>query len=73
MCPRNQLTGAGRDGITFRTWKGVLPKTEIQAVIDNVSQRSFDPILRRSGRFQRAQRGRDLPKLTTYLRRAQAQ
>ncbi len=49
MCPRNQLTVLDtHDGICIPDVEGVLPKTEIQAVIDNVSQRSADPILRRS-------------------------
>jgi sucrose phosphorylase len=36
------------DGICIPDVEGVLPKDKIQAVIDNVSQRSADPILRRS-------------------------
>ena len=49
MCPRNQLTVLDtHDGICIPDVEGVLPKAEIQAVIDNVSQRSADPILRRS-------------------------
>ncbi|MGE3104691.1 MAG: sucrose phosphorylase [Lysobacterales bacterium] len=49
MCPRNQLTVLDtHDGICIPDVEGVLPKPEIQAVIDNVSARSADPILRRS-------------------------
>lgn len=49
MCPRNQLTVLDtHDGICIPDVEGVLPKTEIQALIDNVSARSADPILRRS-------------------------
>lgn len=49
MCPRNQVTVLDtHDGICIPDVEGVLPKPEIQAVIDNVSQRSADPILRRS-------------------------
>lgn len=49
MCPRNQLTVLDtHDGICIPDVEGVLPKAEIQAVVDNVSQRSADPILRRS-------------------------
>lgn len=49
MCPRNQITVLDtHDGICIPDVEGVLPKNEIQAVIDNVSQRSADPILRRS-------------------------
>jgi sucrose phosphorylase len=49
MCPRNQMTVLDtHDGICVPDVEGVLPKAEIQAVIDNVSQRSADPILRRS-------------------------
>lgn len=49
MCPRNQITVLDtHDGICIPDVEGVLPKAQIQAVIDNVSQRSADPILRRS-------------------------
>jgi sucrose phosphorylase len=49
MCPRNQITVLDtHDGICIPDVEGVLPKAEIQAVIDNVSARSADPILRRS-------------------------
>jgi len=49
MCPRNQLTVLDtHDGICIPDVEGILPKAEIQAVVDNVSQRSADPILRRS-------------------------
>jgi sucrose phosphorylase len=49
MCPRSQITVLDtHDGICIPDVEGVLPKAEIQALIDNVSQRSADPILRRS-------------------------
>lgn len=49
MCPRNQITVLDtHDGICIPDVEGVLPKGEIQAIIDNVSARSADPILRRS-------------------------
>ena len=49
MCPRNQVTVLDtHDGICIPDVEGVLPQEKIQAVIDNVSQRSADPILRRS-------------------------
>ncbi|MBA4283991.1 MAG: sucrose phosphorylase [Xanthomonadaceae bacterium] len=49
MCPRNQVTVLDtHDGICIPDVEGVLPKAEIQAVIDNVGSRSADPILRRS-------------------------
>jgi sucrose phosphorylase len=49
MCPRNQFTVLDtHDGICIPDVEGMLPKDRIQAVIDNVSQRSADPILRRS-------------------------
>lgn len=49
MCPRNQITVLDtHDGICIPDVEGVLPKAEIQALIDNVSQRSADPILRRA-------------------------
>jgi sucrose phosphorylase len=49
MCPRNQITVLDtHDGICIPDVEGVLPAEQIQAVIDNVSQRSADPILRRS-------------------------
>lgn len=49
MCPRNQITVLDtHDGICIPDVEGVLPKAEIQAVVDNVSQRSADPILRRA-------------------------
>ncbi|HMM46751.1 MAG TPA: sucrose phosphorylase [Thiobacillaceae bacterium] len=49
MCPRNQITVLDtHDGICIPDVEGVLPKDKIQAVIDNVSQRSADPILRGS-------------------------
>jgi len=49
MCPRNMINVLDtHDGICIPDVEGVLPKAEIQAVIDNVSKRSADPILRRS-------------------------
>ncbi|HEY1078141.1 MAG TPA: sucrose phosphorylase [Fontimonas sp.] len=49
MCPRNQVTVLDtHDGICIPDVEGVLPKSEIQAVVDNVGSRSADPILRRS-------------------------
>ncbi|WP_293367465.1 sucrose phosphorylase [Nevskia sp.] len=49
MCPRNQITVLDtHDGICIPDVEGVLPKAEIQAVVDNVGSRSADPILRRS-------------------------
>lgn len=49
MCPRNQITVLDtHDGICIPDAEGVLPKEKVQAVIDNVSQRSADPILRGS-------------------------
>jgi glucosylglycerol phosphorylase (configuration-retaining) len=49
MCPRNQITVLDtHDGICIPDVEGILPKAEIQAVVDNVSQRSADPILRRA-------------------------
>ncbi len=49
MCPRNQITVLDtHDGICIPDVEGVLPHSEIQAVIHNVSTRSADPILRRS-------------------------
>lgn len=49
MCPRNQITVLDtHDGICIPDVEGVLPQQKIQDLIDNVSQRSADPILRRS-------------------------
>ncbi|WP_043766493.1 sucrose phosphorylase [Algiphilus aromaticivorans] len=49
VCPRNQITVLDtHDGICIPDVEGILPADKIQAVIDNVSQRSADPILRRS-------------------------
>ncbi|HEX7380721.1 MAG TPA: sucrose phosphorylase [Nevskiaceae bacterium] len=48
-CPRNQITVLDtHDGICIPDVEGILPRDRVQAVIDNVSQRSADPILRRS-------------------------
>ncbi|MDE2148470.1 MAG: sucrose phosphorylase [Gammaproteobacteria bacterium] len=49
ICPRNQITVLDtHDGICVPDVEDLLPRDKIQAVIDNVSQRSADPILRRS-------------------------
>ncbi|MEX2182625.1 MAG: sucrose phosphorylase [Gemmatimonadaceae bacterium] len=49
MCPRNQVSVLDtHDGICIPDVEGLLPQQEIQDVIDNVSQRSADPIYRRS-------------------------
>ncbi|MDT0496436.1 sucrose phosphorylase [Algiphilus sp. W345] len=49
MCPRNQITVLDtHDGICIPDVEGVLPHDKIQHLIDNVSARSADPILRRS-------------------------
>ncbi|WP_317932689.1 sucrose phosphorylase [Halioxenophilus sp. WMMB6] len=49
MCPRNQITVLDtHDGICIPDVEGVLPPDKIQAIINNVSERSGDPILRRS-------------------------
>jgi sucrose phosphorylase len=49
MCPRNQLSVLDtHDGICIPDVEGVLPQQKVQDLIDNVSQRSADPILRRS-------------------------
>ena len=49
MCPRNQITVLDtHDGICIPDVEGVLPQEKIQHLIDNVSARSADPIVRRS-------------------------
>lgn len=49
MCPRNQVTVLDtHDGICIPDVEGVLPWRHIDALIDNVSRRSADPIMRRS-------------------------
>ncbi|MGB0956447.1 MAG: sucrose phosphorylase [Panacagrimonas sp.] len=49
MCPRNQVTVLDtHDGICIPDVEGVLPREQIQAMVDNVAERSADPILRRS-------------------------
>lgn len=49
LCPRNQVTVLDtHDGICIPDVEGLLPQEKIQAMIDNVSDRSADPILRRS-------------------------
>ncbi len=48
-CPRQQVTVLDtHDGICIPDVEGILPPDKIQAVVDNVSARSADPILRRS-------------------------
>lgn len=48
-CPRNQLSVLDtHDGICVPDVEDLLPRDKVQHVIDNVSQRSADPILRRS-------------------------
>ncbi|HEX5004122.1 MAG TPA: sucrose phosphorylase [Gemmatimonadales bacterium] len=49
MCPRNQVTVLDtHDGICIPDVEGILPQAKTQEMIDNVSQRSADPVLRRS-------------------------
>ncbi|AKH69033.1 sucrose phosphorylase [Spongiibacter sp. IMCC21906] len=49
MCPRNMVTVLDtHDGICIPDVEGVLPDDKIRALIDNISARSADPILRRS-------------------------
>lgn len=49
ICPHNQITVLDtHDGICVPDVEDLLPQDRIQAVINNVSQRSADPILRRS-------------------------
>ena len=49
QCPHNQITVLDtHDGICIPDVEDLLPHARIQEVIDNVSQRSADPILRRS-------------------------
>lgn len=49
MCPRNQVSVLDtHDGICIPDVEGFLPQQKIQDLIDNVSTRSADPILRRS-------------------------
>ncbi len=49
MCPRNQITVLDtHDGICIPDVEGIVPQDKIQDMIHNVSQRSADPILRRS-------------------------
>lgn len=49
MCPRNMVTVLDtHDGICIPDVEGVLPDEKIRALIDNISARSADPILRRS-------------------------
>lgn len=49
MCPRNQISVLDtHDGICIPDVEGLLPQHKVQEMIDNVSARSVDPILRRS-------------------------
>lgn len=49
MCPRSQISVLDtHDGICIPDVEGFLPQQKIQDLIDNVSTRSADPILRRS-------------------------
>ncbi|UTW08849.1 sucrose phosphorylase [Pseudomonas benzenivorans] len=49
MCPRNQVTVLDtHDGICIPDVEGVLPEAEIRYLVDEVSTRSADPIMRRS-------------------------
>ena len=49
MCPRNMITVLDtHDGICIPDVEGVLPETEIAGLVENLNDRSADPILRRS-------------------------
>lgn len=49
MCPRNQITVLDtHDGICIPDVEGLLPETEIRFLVEQVSTRSADPIMRRS-------------------------
>lgn len=49
MCPANQVTVLDtHDGICIPDVEDILPRYHIEAIIQNVSERSADPILRRS-------------------------
>ncbi|MFK4752993.1 sucrose phosphorylase [Oceanobacter antarcticus] len=49
MCPRNMVTVLDtHDGICIPDVEGVLPDEKIRILIDNINDRSADPILRRS-------------------------
>lgn len=49
MCPRNMVTVLDtHDGICIPDVEGVLPEEKIAALIDNLQQRSADPIMRKS-------------------------
>ncbi len=49
MCPHNQVTVLDtHDGICIPDVEDILPRYHIEALIQNVSERSADPILRRS-------------------------
>lgn len=49
MCPHNQITVLDtHDGICIPDVEDILPRHHVEAIIQNVSERSADPILRRS-------------------------
>lgn len=49
MCPRDQITVLDtHDGICIPDVEGMLPSEEVQFLIDEVQQRSTDPIMRRT-------------------------
>lgn len=49
MCPRNMVTVLDtHDGICIPDVEGVIPDDQIRILIDNIDNRSADPILRRS-------------------------
>lgn len=49
MCPRNQVTVLDtHDGICIPDVEGMLPEAEIRYLVEEVSRRSADPIMRRS-------------------------
>jgi glucosylglycerol phosphorylase (configuration-retaining) len=49
FCPRQQITVLDtHDGICIPDVEDLLPRDKVQSLVDNVSQRSADPLLRRS-------------------------
>ena len=49
MCPHNQITVLDtHDGICIPDVEDILPRHHVEAIIQNISERSADPILRRS-------------------------
>lgn len=49
MCPDNQVTVLDtHDGICIPDVEDILPKHHVEAIVNNVSERSADPILRRT-------------------------